>query len=207
MRVRQKFQYRFMSDATIWLAFKGVSRTAILDRWKLQRATEPDPAIFGTDLPDMWYLVLGNGLRFMDDSIMNEACFDCHAVSCYLESHVMVSAAAGWERGRRVWSVLHDSEQDRNHLQAEGELPAAYAAIRETLSAKQKDQGERPRVDYIFDVPIDLAAAVTWFHHDRGTTAGYPGFESLEMAVVPSMPVEWWLQSSRPESWFTRYFG
>jgi len=91
-----------MGDAIIWLAFRGVERNTILDRLNLKSATEPD--VFSAALPDQWHLVLGDGLDFMDDAIMNRACVDCSAVSCYLESHVMVSAAAGWEKGRRVWS-------------------------------------------------------------------------------------------------------
>jgi hypothetical protein len=84
-------------------------------------------------------------------------------------------------------------------------LPAAYASIRERLTAKQKAQGERPRVDYIFDIPIEVAAAVTGFHYNRGTSAGYPDLEPLEIAVLPEMAEEWWMQPGPAESWFSRY--
>jgi hypothetical protein len=146
-------------------------------------------------------------LNFMDDTTMNQACSDCLAVSCYLESHVMVSAAAGWENGRRLWSVRHDGEQGIHHLETEGELPLAFTAIRDVLFGKQQAQGARPRVDYIFDIPIALAASITGFHYIRGTTAGYPDLEPLELAALPSFPAEPWLQTSREESWFTKYFG
>jgi hypothetical protein len=195
-----------MGDAIIWLAFRGVERKDILERLNLKSATESDSDVFSAALPDQWHLVLGDGLGFMDDANMNRACADCSAVSCYLESHVMVSAAAGWEKGRRIWSVLHDYEEGPNNLESEGELPAAYPAICETLMAKQKAQGNRPRVDYIFDVPIELAAAVAGFHYLRGTSDGYPDLEGLEMAVMPSSPGEWWSRP-RPRSWFTKYFG
>jgi hypothetical protein len=195
-----------MGDATFWLAFKGIPRSAVLDRLSLQGATEPNPEIFGAELPEDWYLVLGNGLNFMDDGIMNRACADGRGVSCYLESHVMISAAAGWENGRRVWSVLHESEKDIDHLETEGELPEPFAVIREAQFAKQKEQGDRPTIDYIFDVPRNLAAAVTGFHYEGGTLTGYPDLEPLELAVVSSMQTERRLQSPRTESWFSKYF-
>jgi len=62
--------------------------------------------------------------------------------------------------------------------------------------AKQKAQGNRPRVDYIFDVPIELAAVVAGFHYLRGTSGGYPDLEGLEMAVMPSSPGETVVASS-----------
>jgi hypothetical protein len=127
-------------------------------------------------------------------------------VSCFLETHVMVSAAAGWENGRRIWSVLHESDHGIDHLEIEGKPPAAFAAIRDGLAAKQKTQGGRPRVDYIFDIPINLAAAITGFHYERGTAAGYPDLEGLEIAVIPPSPTEPRLQEPR-ESWFSNYFG
>jgi len=196
-----------MGDSTIWLAFQGIPQAAVLDRLQLQPATEPELEIFGAALPDHWHLVLGQGLNFMDDAIMNRVCADCFGVSCFLDSRVMVSAAAGWENGRRVWSALHDSEQGIDHLETEGELPPVFMGICDALVAKQKAQGDRPRVDYLFDIPIELAAAITGFHHDRGTTIGYPDFELLELAVQPSLPTEPWLQPPRAQSWFTGYFG
>ena len=194
-----------MGAAVLWLAFRGIGRSAVLERLNLQPATEPDPEISGGALPEGWYLVRSrHGLCHMDDKIMNKACSDCLAVSCYLETHVMVSGAAGWENGRRIWSVVHDCEQGIDHLEIEGELPAPSHAILDRLTAKQKAAGERPRVDYIFDIPIEVAAAVTGFHFDRGTSAGYPDFEPLEVAVIPQMPAEWWLEPA-PEGWFSKY--
>jgi hypothetical protein len=195
-----------MGDATLWLAFRGIERATVLERMNLQPATEPDPVIFGAGFSDGWYLMKSrHGLNFMNDKIMNEACSDCSAVSCYLESHMMISGASGWEEGRRIWSVTHDCEQGIDHLETEGGLPAAFTAIRDRLMAKQRSEGERPRVDYIYDVPIEIAAALTGFHHVRGTSAGYPDFEPLEVAVIPATPAEWWLEAPPVESWFEKY--
>jgi hypothetical protein len=49
-----------------------------------------------------------------------------------------------------------------------GELPPQATPIREALLARQHaSEGKQPRVDYLFDAPVELAASICGFRHDR----------------------------------------
>jgi hypothetical protein len=198
-----------MSSSHLWLAFRGVECATLYQRLNLQPATESDPEIWGSELPGGWFLITGNGfgLSYLDDSMMNQACLDSFAVSSFSDDRYMCSSTAAWKGGRMSWSVIHQGEEGTEHLETVGELPPEFAQIFEEQSAKQKTQGSRPRIDFIFDVPIKLAAVLTGFHPDHGTSAGYPDLHPLELAVLPNLPPEYWMAPARPASWFTPIFG
>ncbi len=62
---------------------------------------------------------------------------------------------------------LHDSGCGISHLKMEGELPPGSGAIRDRIMAKQQPAGgSHAEVDCAFDVPIELAEALTGFRHD-----------------------------------------
>ena len=115
----------------------------------------------------------------------------------------MVSAAAGWKDGQRVWSVTHDAQRDVEHLQAEGELPAAFAGIREQLCSEQQTAGGRKAdVDFIFDVPVKLAQTLTGYRHD----ADIPGAGADPFEVLTETPASSASGAGRP-SFLKRLFG
>ena len=60
---------------------------------------------------------------------------------------------------RRVW-----------HLETSGDLPPEFGGVRDAALQKQRAQEERRgprelRVDYVFDVPLDIAAMLTGFRY------------------------------------------
>ena len=75
----------------------------------------------------------------------------------------MVSTAAGWDDGRESWSVTHDAQVDLKHLEVRGEPPREFARIRDELFAKQTED----TCDYIFDIPVEVAAEVVGFRYDE----------------------------------------
>ena len=80
----------------------------------------------------------------------------------------MVSAAYGYDRGNAQWSVIHDAQQGISDLSLSGSPPVELNYIRERLSGEQQDAGgEGADVDYIFDIPVELAATVCGYRHDR----------------------------------------
>ena len=115
----------------------------------------------------------------------------------------MVSVATGWKDGRRVWSVTHDAQRDMEHLQTEGELPAAFTSIRDRLrSEQQRAGGSKADVDYIFDVPVELAQLLTGYRHD----ADIPGADAeLFEVLVETSSTE--SASTRRPSLLKRLFG
>ncbi|MBS1990474.1 MAG: hypothetical protein JSS83_08150 [Cyanobacteria bacterium SZAS LIN-3] len=79
-------------------------------------------------------------------------------VACFIEEHVMYSSAAQWDNGKLSWMVIHDSQKGRLNMQTTGKLPPQYQKIYEGLKAKQVSLDD---CDYLFDVPPEVAHAVT----------------------------------------------
>ena len=109
----------------------------------------------------------------------------------------MVSKATGWKDGQMVWSVTHDAQKDKRHLDVQGTPPAEFAAIRDGLFAKQT-----PGCDYIFDIPVETARSITGYRHDQDV----PGLSGEVFEVLAGAPP----QSSAPPkkpTFFGRLFG
>jgi hypothetical protein len=86
-----------------------------------------------------------------------------------------------------VWSITHDLQRGIGHLEAEGALPDAFGPIRDRLSAKQVGQGD---ADYIFDVPVEVANALTGFRYNE-IILGAPG-EPYEELAKRGRETKWW---------------
>jgi hypothetical protein len=109
-------------------------------------------------------------------------------VYCFVEEHVMVSAASLWRDGKQVWRVTHDGQESADHLSTDGVAPPAFASIRDKYLAVQAAEREED-VDHIFDIPVELARELTGFRHDQeplGVSDGEP-FEVLE-----PIRKKWW---------------
>lgn len=127
-----------------------------------QRGTFPEHRFSGTMLPTDWYLVCQWKHEFSNTE-MQKLSQSGEVVGCFVEEHVMVSKAAGWKDGRQLWSVTHELEKDSKHLDVQGTPPSQFARIRDDLFAKQT-AGD---CDYIFDIPVALAADLTGFRYDK----------------------------------------
>lgn len=149
-------------------------------------------------LKNGWYVVFSNdksGLIFFADQL-EDLSKGGEGVHCSFEEHAMGSSAAFWRDGRCVWSVDREAGGPYAPLHIEGDPPPSFAERRARLFSMQEEAGgERAGVDYIYDLPIDLAEDVTGFSHRQ---ALHPlGFEVLELerhALTPSpLPKKpWW---------------
>lgn len=133
----------------------------------------PPPPIRGAALPDGWYLVLLKDAdhRFvMEDEILARLSQGCEVVACRLSESVMASGCQAWQDGAKLWEVEHEpDEDDVNHLAVEGTPPAAFAEIAARLRAQQDEadrQDPEMAVDYIWEIPIELAHALCRYRHD-----------------------------------------
>ena len=133
-----------MGFALSWLGVKSVSPRIVQEALELTgtgRFEEiPDSALTGVDLPSGWYLVIANNQppEFFVDSAVERLSTLGYVVICFVEEHVMYSSAAGWKRGRQVWSILHDVQKGVAHLEARGDLPSNFSTIRDRLRASQE---------------------------------------------------------------------
>lgn len=151
-----------------------------------QREDFPESPFVSTILPSGWFLVVAASAEhdIISESTMRHLSTDCEAVTCSVEEHVMVSEARGWRDGQLVWRVGHDSNRSIEDLQTEGELPPAFGAIRDRLSTQQRTAGgKKSDVDYIFDVPVELAKSFSNYRHDMDI----PGIASDSFDVLESL--------------------
>jgi hypothetical protein len=181
-----------MGFSQSWLAVKGKPRAAVLDELQLQstgnREEIAESPIVGAELPGGWFLIVTDQAAhpFIGKTVLERLSAGCEIVTGYVEEHVMVSAATGWRNGRRIWSVAHDCQRDKQHLEALGELPVMFGGIRDSLYSEQRTVDEhRADVDLIFDVPLALAESLTGYRHDMDIPGG--GDEPFEVLVHTSV--------------------
>jgi hypothetical protein len=198
-----------MGYSQSWLAVKGKTPAAVLEVLGLRgTGTHEEIAespLVGAGLPSGWYLVVTDrsGHPLTRDTVLQRLSAGCEVVTGDVEEHVMVSVATGWKDGQSVWSVVHDAQRDMEHLETQGDLPAAFGGIRDKLLSKQQAAGGRKTdVDYIFDVPVELAQSLTGYRHD----ADIPGVGDHPFEVLTQTSAGSSASGPRP-SFFRRLFG
>ncbi|WP_271532382.1 hypothetical protein [Bradyrhizobium sp. CCBAU 25338] len=93
-------------------------------------------------------------------------------ITCVVLEHAMVSYASLWQGGHSAWEIRHDSGQGRSHLEARGDPPVVFKELCDTAMKKQRAEDAQGKpgewgVDYVFDVPINTAASIAGYRHDR----------------------------------------
>ena len=152
-----------------------------------ERAAFPESPFVSATLPSGWFLVVADGAEhdIISEERLGQLSTACQVVTCTVEEHVMVSEATGWRDGQRLWRVTHDAQTSIEDLQTEGELPSAFAAIRDRLAEEQRTAGGKDSdTDYFFDIPVELAMSLTGYRHDA-TIQGLV-FDVLESVRPPT---------------------
>lgn len=145
-----------------------------------QREEIAESPVVGAPLPNGAYLLYINDPKKIvpDDKVFARLSKGASLVACYANETVMNSFACGWANGVEQWSVFHDAQQDIEHLEASGALPPELQAIRDRLFAQQQSDGG---ADFIFDIPIELFAALGGIRYDHEIPgAGPEPWEILE---------------------------
>jgi hypothetical protein len=180
-----------MGASTSWIAVKGKPIAAVLENLGLRVADPQNPTeksvAEGCVLSDGWYVIALKGYehRFTRREILERLSAGAEVVAGGVETHVMCSTATGWRDGQEVWWVEHDNDAAEMDLRTRGVMPNAFAGIRDKLTAEETEGGEHSGVDYLFDVPVELTAALTGYDFDNGQ----PG-EVWESLV--SLKKSWW---------------
>ncbi len=180
-----------MGFAVGWLA------TRHIDPQKVYLALQARPTgikkpVFSSEamagpIPGGWHLVvMDRNDNLIGDALLAEISKAGDAVACFVEEHVMYSAAVGWHAGVKSWSIVHEREKGIMHLEFTGEQPEPFAAIRAQCEAAQHAEDARePEVDHIFDIPVGVIQAITGFRHDAGNT-------DVELEVLEGPQRSWW---------------
>jgi hypothetical protein len=171
-----------------WILVDEITEEALYDCLDLAPTGEmPDRYDLGTSyvplagavLKSGWCAVFAKYALVMDATVgktptpLTRLPAKSRCITCVVLEHAMVSYASLWQGGHPVWEIWHDSGQGRSHLEARGDLPVAFKEFCDTAMKKQRaeDAHDKPGgwgVDYVFDVPIDTAASVVGYRHDRG---------------------------------------
>ena len=201
-----------------WIFVDGINEDALYEALDLAATGEtPDEHDLGTSyvplagaaLKSGWSAVFAQYALVMEASVgTNPARIArlparSRCITCVVLEHAMVSYASLWQDGHYVWQIRHDSSQGNGHLEVRGDLPSAFGDFRNIAMEKQRAEQARRKpgewgVDYFFDVPIDTAAAITGYRHDRAVEKDF--FRNLR-ALKPtngnvltklSQPPGWW---------------
>jgi hypothetical protein len=177
-----------MGYSISWMAFQSKNKQHVLSLLGLVDTAEADEAneapISGAALPTGWYVVFFNDYSFTTPARMTKFSAGSTVISCQVEEHVMASASSLYKNGRHVWTVAHESERGRYDLSVDGDLPDLFRDLRDSLLKQQDDAGgEKADVDFVFDVPVQLAEELCGYRHDRWKFDwGEPVFSRLEPA-------------------------
>lgn len=176
-----------------WIGVHGTSRERFLAALRfrgtgrrIELVEEPFVAL---SLPNGWHFVIAEHAPETLGS--NKLCASLSAESQVLWGAVvestMFSLANMYHRGHESWSVVHEANQGREHLQVRGEPPPQFASIRDRCRAEQATGDSE--VDYIFEIPVELAQSVTGYRYDVDPEgAGEIPFEVLERGGAAPRP-------------------
>jgi hypothetical protein len=163
-----------MGYAISWIAFRNQTSAQAAESLGLSPSgrleQEPESTYCGVRLDSGWYVVVINEYRhkFVQEQTLQRLSVAADIVAVAIEEHVMWSSAEAWKNGNLLWRVTHASESGRRHLEEHGLFPGQYLAVKERLLAAQQREDDGAReVDYVFDVPLELAEAIVGFKHDR----------------------------------------
>jgi hypothetical protein len=109
-----------------------------------------------------------NNCPFLKSTDLTTLSLDNDVLLCRVEEHVMASSAELWSKGKRQWQLSHEGENGPKGLEVDGVPPETYPAIRKEMEALQlAEGGDAAEVDYLFEIPLDVAKSLVGFKHDE----------------------------------------
>lgn len=189
-----------MGFAVSWIAVSGKEPQRVLEELGLSRTGEkeefPESEFTCASLQSPWFLVFANEFDspIVSEEALSSLSMGCKLVSCKVEEHVMFSSATCYSNGSQTWRVEHDAQQSIYHLHTVGSPPAQLDGVYAKLKQEQDDAGgANADVDYIFDVPVAVAQAITSYRHDMDIEGvDSEPFEVLKQSVSSQKAKPWW---------------
>ncbi|HTT98118.1 MAG TPA: hypothetical protein VMF58_08710 [Rhizomicrobium sp.] len=182
-----------------WLGFSGKRKADVLgalrakDTGLLDEANESPMSI--ARLPNNWTIIWLN--RF-DHPLASEASIqslskNCTLVTAHVNESTMFSSTQLHANGAQLWSITHSAKEGMYNLQTSGTLPEFYSEISARLTGKQdQNGGDKSKVDYIFDVPVEVAKSVCGYRYNLCRYDwGEPYFTTLR-ELGPSASWQFW---------------
>lgn len=152
-----------------WLAFQGLDKTQLLARLGMTDSGERDEVCESPfslcESPTGWMILFANDFGFADERRLTALSAGVRLLGCNIHEGLMYSSAALYENGEQKWAVTHDAQKERFNLNVSGQPPEALDTIRERLTGAQNADQDGD-VDFIFDIPVELAQTLTGYRHD-----------------------------------------
>lgn len=161
-----------MSVSLVWVAAQGIGREEFLERAQFEDTGEVDEYFehdhSGGALPDGWYVILSSDMGLIEPAKLAKWSAGARLVAAAVHEDAQSSLATEWRDGKLVWSASHDGAEGGDRLDIEGVLPAVFEELKqEAASAQAESEADGGGVNFVFDIPLDLAAEVTGFRHDE----------------------------------------
>ena len=175
-----------MGFSLAWFAAQGIDsdtfleRAGFVDTGEIDEYFEQDHS--GGELPGGWYVIVTSDLGLVAPDRLAAWSAGGRLLAAVIHEGSMNSLAMEWQDGRQVWSVSHDGSEGGDQLAVDGQLPDVFEELKHEADAAQKEsEKEGGGVDFVFDIPLDLAAEITGFRHDEmGFDDDIPAFTALE---------------------------
>lgn len=156
-----------MGYALDWVSVSGLTKDQVLSRLGLLDTGEATDyprrgGFMWAMTPDGRVVVATEQYGWLAPERLSQLSEGASLVAARAEDNDCTSAAWGYGDGHRTWSVTHDNPEEYGvvgGLVLDGDVPAELTTIRARLEAEQAAAGDE-RVDYIFDVPNELVAAL-----------------------------------------------
>ena len=172
-----------MGYSISWVAFKDKKPEAVLESLGQFRSE-----ITGHLLPNGWYVCVAEGCdhEMISRRSLGIATKGCSAIACSIEEHINFSSCSNWKDGKELWNVKHEGDKALD-LRVSGNPPDDLTAIEREYSSKQNQENENDPhpVDWMFEVPLQLAKQIVGFKHDEDPTGG----EIVEASAVDRMDI------------------
>lgn len=185
-----------MGWSNSWIAVRGKAQETVLAELSLRRTGErveaPNTETVTTVLPSGWVFIWTD--HFDEPLFLQPALAvlstGCEVLSVKIEEHIMYSSTELWRSGTQVWFVSHFAERGLLDLTAIGDLPTLFAAVKADYLRRQAEYDASKhsmKVDFVYDIPVEVAARIAGFRHDSGDAAERAApYDVLEPA--PSRP-------------------
>lgn len=161
-----------MGFSISWIGFNGLGPSEALERLGMaptKARDEANEAPFSfAELPNRWLILFANDFDYVDDALLARLSDGCTVIGCQIHEGVMYAGATLYDQGREIWSVAHEGSGDVYDLTVSGTPPDGFEALRARCVAQQKadDPKASDSVDYIFEIPVELARLACGYRYD-----------------------------------------
>lgn len=161
-----------------WIATRGIDTGKVLRTLGLvdsgERTDFTDGEYCAVELPSGFFAVqtTSDDESFLETDLVEALSQEGEAYLCIVGEDAMTSILLYCKDGEAEWVLSHDGEEGAEHLDIEGELPPAFATLRDRALEDAKADEEPAE---FFPLPIELGLAMTGYEAVRDLEGVEPG--------------------------------